>query len=267
MKPRRAVGFHCVRRGQHARLRLGCVRGHGANTTVRGSQHPGRVAMASAHSSSEPGARDRAARHHRRRDPAQRGGLASAVRRGALMAAIWLTARAEWRQRWRSVIVLSVLAGLAGSVVLAAFTGSRRADTAFVRLLEYQKPPTVFVETETRPIRSASARWRDHRASSGPPMMCSSQLHLPAPGCCPDTTRSRSPSQSWRALIPLPFRSSRADRMTSAGRMSSSSTRRCGTRSTSRSAIASCSSRSHPSSPRPATPRAGVCRRAVPPRK
>ncbi|MGH9234288.1 MAG: ABC transporter permease [Acidimicrobiales bacterium] len=86
------------------------------------------------------------------------------------MAAIWLTARAEWRQRWRSVIVLSALAGLAGSVVLAAFTGSRRADTAFVRLLEYQKPPTVFVETETRPdpervravARSPGVEWAAH---------------------------------------------------------------------------------------------------------
>jgi hypothetical protein len=47
------------------------------------------------------------------------------------MAAIWLTARAEWRQRWRSFVVLAVLAGLAGGVALAAFTGSRRADTAF----------------------------------------------------------------------------------------------------------------------------------------
>ena len=72
---------HCVRRGQHARLRLGCVRGHGANTTIRGSQHPGRVAIAGT-LILEPKARSRAARHHRRRDLAQRGGLASAVRRG-----------------------------------------------------------------------------------------------------------------------------------------------------------------------------------------
>lgn len=67
------------------------------------------------------------------------------------VAAIWLTARAEWRQQWRSLIVLSVLTGLAGGVVLAAFTGSRRADTAFVRLQEHQKTPNVHVTTETRP--------------------------------------------------------------------------------------------------------------------
>ena len=67
------------------------------------------------------------------------------------MAAIWLTARAEWRQRWRSFVVLALLAGLAGGVTLAAFTGSRRADTSFDRLLERQKYPNVSVELDERP--------------------------------------------------------------------------------------------------------------------
>jgi FtsX-like permease family len=62
------------------------------------------------------------------------------------MAAIWLTARAEWRQRWRSLVVLTLLAGLAGGVTLAAFTGSRRADTSFARLEERLKTPNVGVE-------------------------------------------------------------------------------------------------------------------------
>ena len=78
------------------------------------------------------------------------------------MAAIWMTARAEWRQRWRSFVVLAVLAGFAGGVALAAVAGSRRADTAFSRLLERQKTPNVHVTTEERPdpelIRQA-ARW------------------------------------------------------------------------------------------------------------
>jgi hypothetical protein len=63
------------------------------------------------------------------------------------MAAIWLTARAEWRQRWRSFVVLVLLAGLAGSVTLAAFTGSRRADTSFARLEERLKDPNLVVGT------------------------------------------------------------------------------------------------------------------------
>ena len=67
------------------------------------------------------------------------------------MAAIWLTARAEWRQRWRSFVALALLAGLAGGVTLAAFTGSRRADTSFDRRLEREKYPNVSVELDERP--------------------------------------------------------------------------------------------------------------------
>jgi ABC-type lipoprotein release transport system permease subunit len=67
------------------------------------------------------------------------------------MAAIWLTARAEWRQRWRSFVVLAVLAGLAGGVALAAYAGSRRADTSFDRLLEREKRPNLSVAMDERP--------------------------------------------------------------------------------------------------------------------
>jgi hypothetical protein len=67
------------------------------------------------------------------------------------MAAIWLTARAEWRQRWRSFVVLAVLAGLAGGVALAAYAGSRRADTALARLQEHLKTPNAEMVTDERP--------------------------------------------------------------------------------------------------------------------
>jgi hypothetical protein len=78
------------------------------------------------------------------------------------MAAIWMTARAEWRQRWRSLVVVAVLAGLAGGVALAAFTGSRRADTAFVRLEEHLKTTNLHVATAERPdpdLVSEVATW------------------------------------------------------------------------------------------------------------
>jgi hypothetical protein len=65
--------------------------------------------------------------------------------------AAWLTARAEWRQRWRSLVVLAVLAGLAGGVTLAAYAGSRRAATSFDRLLESQKTPNLIVELDDAP--------------------------------------------------------------------------------------------------------------------
>jgi hypothetical protein len=67
------------------------------------------------------------------------------------MAAVWLTVRAEWRQRWRSFLVLALLAGLAGGVALAAFTGSRRADSSFMRLEEQLKTPNLHVATGERP--------------------------------------------------------------------------------------------------------------------
>ena len=67
------------------------------------------------------------------------------------MAAIWMTARAEWRRRWRSFVVLAVLLGLAGGVALAALAGSRRADTAFTRLEEQLKEPNLHAATGERP--------------------------------------------------------------------------------------------------------------------
>jgi putative ABC transport system permease protein len=67
------------------------------------------------------------------------------------MAAVWLTARAAWRQRWPSLVLLTVLAGLAGGVALAALAGSRRADTAFARLEEQLKAPNLLVTTDESP--------------------------------------------------------------------------------------------------------------------
>jgi len=53
------------------------------------------------------------------------------------MGAVWYRLRAEGRRRWRAWLVLSLLAGLAGGVVLAAAAGARRTDTAYGRLLDY----------------------------------------------------------------------------------------------------------------------------------
>jgi hypothetical protein len=67
------------------------------------------------------------------------------------MGVVWLTARAEWHQRWRALVLLTVLAGLAGGVALAALVGSRRADTAFARLEEQLKTPNLQVTTDESP--------------------------------------------------------------------------------------------------------------------
>src|SRR5260221_4938120 len=49
--------------------------------------------------------------------------------------AIWLRLRAEWRVRWRGVLALALLAGIAGGVVVAAAAGARRTEGACPRFL------------------------------------------------------------------------------------------------------------------------------------
>jgi hypothetical protein len=61
------------------------------------------------------------------------------------MAAIWIRARAELRQRWRATFVLMAVAGLAGGAVMAAVAGARRTDSAMDRFLAYNRPLIVSV--------------------------------------------------------------------------------------------------------------------------
>jgi FtsX-like permease family len=61
------------------------------------------------------------------------------------MAAVWVTARAELRRRWRATVLLAVLVGLAGGVVLAAVAGARRTGSAVDRFLAYNRPMDVSV--------------------------------------------------------------------------------------------------------------------------
>jgi len=51
------------------------------------------------------------------------------------MTAIWYRARADLRARWRAIVALMVLVGLAGAVSMAAFAGSRRTVSAYSRFL------------------------------------------------------------------------------------------------------------------------------------
>ena len=47
------------------------------------------------------------------------------------MATVWLALRADVRRRWRALVSLALLLGLAGGVVLIAAAGARRTDTAY----------------------------------------------------------------------------------------------------------------------------------------
>jgi hypothetical protein len=52
------------------------------------------------------------------------------------MGVVALIARAELRQRWRSLAFLGLLGGIVGAVVLGALIGARRTGTAFDRLVD-----------------------------------------------------------------------------------------------------------------------------------
>ena len=53
------------------------------------------------------------------------------------MATVWLALRADMRRKWRALVSLALLFGLAGGVVLTAAAGARRTDTAYPRLLSW----------------------------------------------------------------------------------------------------------------------------------
>jgi ABC-type antimicrobial peptide transport system permease subunit len=53
------------------------------------------------------------------------------------MAPVWFALRAGMRHRWRALVSLALLLGLAGGVVLTAAAGARRTDTAYPRLLTW----------------------------------------------------------------------------------------------------------------------------------
>jgi hypothetical protein len=59
------------------------------------------------------------------------------------MAAVLARFRAELRARWRAMLLLAVLAGMAGGVVLAAVAGARRTATVMDRFLAYHQATNV----------------------------------------------------------------------------------------------------------------------------
>ena len=61
------------------------------------------------------------------------------------MAAVWLVVRTGLRARWRSWLVLAVLAGLAGGMVIAVAAGARRTDAAYPSLIAWSVAPDALV--------------------------------------------------------------------------------------------------------------------------
>ena len=61
------------------------------------------------------------------------------------VAAVWLVVRTGLRARWRSWLVLAVLAGLAGGMVIAVAAGARRTDAAYPSLIAWSAAPDALV--------------------------------------------------------------------------------------------------------------------------
>ncbi len=61
------------------------------------------------------------------------------------MTSAWAWGRRDIRRRWRSLVALGLLVAVAGTVIMAAFAGARRAESALDRLVEVTDPATVAV--------------------------------------------------------------------------------------------------------------------------
>jgi putative ABC transport system permease protein len=61
------------------------------------------------------------------------------------VAAVWLVIRTLLRARWRSWLVLAVLAGLGGGMVIAVAAGARRTDAAYPSLIAWSAAPDALV--------------------------------------------------------------------------------------------------------------------------
>ncbi len=75
-----------------------------------------------------------------------------------MSGAVWYRARAELRRRWRSTLVLALLAGLAGGIVLASVAGARRTSTAMDRFVEFNRPGTLFVGNTSEAFDAKAVR-------------------------------------------------------------------------------------------------------------
>ena len=65
------------------------------------------------------------------------------------MTAVWMRARSELAERWRSLVSLALIAGLGGAVVIAAFAGARRTASAYPRFLKATRAYDVLL-SDTR---------------------------------------------------------------------------------------------------------------------
>ena len=79
----------------------------------------------------------------------RRSGRQAAVREaGRRWAPLWLVLRRSWRTHWRTLGVLTLMAGLTGGLAFAALAGARRSASSVDRFRDAAKSLDVFVATD-----------------------------------------------------------------------------------------------------------------------
>jgi FtsX-like permease family len=83
------------------------------------------------------------------RSPWYEAAFAPPMRPLAGMGPAWMCARADLRRRWKSAVAIALLIGVAGAVVLCAYAGGRRTDSAYPRYLAATHAADLLVATES----------------------------------------------------------------------------------------------------------------------
>ena len=74
------------------------------------------------------------------------------------MTAAWFRLSGDARRRWRSWLVLALLAGFAAGVVMASLAAARRADSAFDRFRTWSNAADIQLFTGAAPLDVAAVR-------------------------------------------------------------------------------------------------------------
>lgn len=70
-------------------------------------------------------------------------------------AVLWIRVRAQWRQRWPSMLALMLLVGMVGMVALGSFAGALRTRSVIDREIERSNPFTYFAAFRDESFASA----------------------------------------------------------------------------------------------------------------
>jgi hypothetical protein len=115
------------------------------------------------------------------------------------MAPVWLLLRSELRRRWRSLLLVALLVGIAGAAVLTAVAGARRTESAYQRLLDalyahhasVEVSPEYFDEIADLPQVEAAAP--------------ASYMFLAPVGLAPDDIQTMAPvDDRWNVVVDRP---------------------------------------------------------------